>query len=84
VALDGLGIEPVAPDAGDEHLHGHPALAEARDLHRLGEVGGGVLDGVTHVAWVHLDLEPHAVVRELLDLRLHPSHSSRPLQAYVT
>jgi hypothetical protein len=43
----------------------------------LCEVLGGVLDGVVDVVRRHLDCQPDAILRQLLDLGLHAVHSSR-------
>ena len=71
VALDRLGHEPVLADALQQHLPRHLALAEARDLDALREIVGRVLDGVVDVVRRHLDRQPDAIVRQLLDLGLH-------------
>jgi hypothetical protein len=46
-------------------------FAEAGDLDALGEVGGGVLDGVVDIRTRDVDREPDLVVRQLLDLGAH-------------
>ena len=47
-------IQPLLADARDQHRHWHLAFAEARDLGRLREVGGGVVDGMLEVVTRHL------------------------------
>jgi hypothetical protein len=42
-----------------------------------------VLDGVVHVVRRNLDRQPDSVLRQLLDLGLHPVHSSRERAAEV-
>ena len=84
VRLDGFAEDAVAPDARLEHLLRDLALAEARDLRRRREVRGGVLDGVLHVVARHLDLEADAVLRQLLDLRLHRAHHASRLKGWVS
>ncbi len=70
VALDRLREDPVAAEPRHQDLSGDLAFAEARDLRRLGEIGGGVLDRVLDVGARHLDLEPDSAVGKLLDLCL--------------
>ena len=77
VALDRLRHQPFATDALQEHLARHLPLAEARHLDALREILGCVLDGVVDVVRRNLDLQPHTVLRQLLDLGLHAVHSSR-------
>ena len=73
-------IEPLAADLLHEDLVRHLALAEARDLHALGEVGCRVLDRVVHVVRRHLHRHPDAVFREFFDLGLHSAIQADPLQ----
>ena len=44
---------------------------------------GGVLDGMVDVVRRHLDSQPDAILRQLLDLGLHAVHSSRERPAEV-
>jgi hypothetical protein len=83
VALDGLGHQPLATDALHENLPRHSPLAKARNLDALREIVGRMLDGVVHVVRRNLDRQPDAVLRQLLDLRLHAVHSSRERRAEV-
>ena len=83
VALDRLRHQPLAADLLHEHLARHLALAEAGDLHALGEVGGRVLDRVVHVVRRHLHRHPDAVFREFLDLGLHLAIQADPLRTEV-
>jgi hypothetical protein len=71
VRLDRLGVDALLADAGDEHLRGNLAGAEAGHLHARGEVARRVCDGVLYVFRGHLDRQPDAIAVELLDLRLH-------------
>ena len=73
VALDCLREDPVAAEPRHQDLSGNLALAEARDLRRLGEIGGGVLDRVLDVGARHLHLEADSAVGKLLDLCLQGS-----------
>ena len=77
VALDRLGHQPLSADPLQQHLARHLPFAEARNLHARREIVGRVLDGVMHVVRRNLDRQPDAVLRQLLDLRLHAVHSSR-------
>ena len=83
VALDRLGHQPLAADALQQHLPRHLPLAEARHLDALREIVGSVLDGVVDVVRRHLDRQPDAILRQLLDLGLHAVHSSRERAAEV-
>ena len=76
MAVDRLGHQPFAADALQQYLARDLPLAEARHLEALCEVLGGMLDGVVDVVRRHLDGQPDAVLRQLLDLGLH-----RPIQA---
>ena len=76
VALDRLGVETLLADALLEHRQRHLALAEARNLDAVGEVGCGVVDGVLDVGAGHVDRQANLAVTELFDLRLH----ARPLE----
>jgi len=55
VALDGLCVQPFAPDPLHEQRHRHLALAEARDADGRREIGGGVLEGVVHLVRRYVD-----------------------------
>ena len=76
VAVDRLRVQALLADALLEHRQRHLALAEARNLDGLGEVGRGMLDGVLDVGAGDLDGQPNLAVTELFDLRLH----ARPLE----
>ena len=77
VAVHGLRVDPALAEPGDQERLRHLALAEARDLGRLGEVGERVLDRVLDLFRRHLDGEPDAVLAELLDGRGgHAGHST--------
>ena len=71
VAVDRLGHDPLLAEPLGEDRHRHLALPEAGDLHRLRQVGGGVLDRVVDVVRRHVDLQADRVAAELLDLRRH-------------
>jgi hypothetical protein len=71
VALDRLVVEAFLADPGHEDGHRHLPLAEAGNLHALGQVGGRVLDGVMDVRLGDVDRQPDLVVRQLFDLGAH-------------
>src|SRR4029079_11229250 len=73
MALDRLGHQPLAPDALQKHLARDPPLAEPGHLDVLREFVAGVLDGVVNVVRRTLDSQPDAILRQLLDLGLHPA-----------
>ena len=73
MALDRLLIEALLADALEQDRHRHLAFAEAGDLGARGEVVRGVLDGVMHVGARDLHRQADLVVRQFLDLGLHPA-----------
>ena len=76
MAVDGLGVDPVLAEPGDEHRLRDLPLPEARELDALGEVGDGVLDGVLDLSGRDLDRQADAVLAELFDLACSRSHST--------
>ena len=71
VAVDRLGHDPLLAEPLGQDRHRHLARPEARDLDRLREIGGRVLDRVVDVVRRHLHLQADRVAAELLDLRRH-------------
>jgi hypothetical protein len=71
VTLDRLGHEALLADPLHEQLAGHLALPEARDLCRLRQIGGRVLDRVVHVVRRHLNRQSNVIFRQFFDLGLH-------------
>src|SRR5699024_3685171 len=69
--VDGLLHDRGAAEALLDELGGDLALAEARDLHLVGDLLGGGLDGRLELVEGHLDGELHPGRAELLGLGLH-------------
>src|SRR5699024_6550324 len=69
--VDGLLHDRGAAEALLDELGGDLALAEARDLHLVGGLRGGSLDGRLELVEGHLDGELHPGRAELLGLGLH-------------
>ncbi len=69
--VDGLLHDRGAAEALLDELGGDLALAEAGDLHLIGDLRGGRLDGGLELVEGHLDGELHPGGAELLGLGLH-------------
>ncbi len=71
VAVHRLGEDPLVAEPLLQDRDRDLAWPEAGDLHRRGEIGGGVLDRVVDVVRRHVHRQADGVAVELLDLRLH-------------
>ena len=81
VAVDGLGVEALLADPGQQHRPRHLPFPKTGDLDRLREIRRRVLHRVLEVVRRHVHRQADAVPVELLDLCSHAGHSIRPLPA---